>query len=278
MHFPCLAFLLISAALGTAACQSKTAETTAEKEPAVAPVILLTPGLWRGELAVQGQEIPFLFEVKTEIGKPVVYLINKGLDGEQRLRCPRITQAGDSVTVRMPTTDAALVLWANGTETLKGTWVKYDTKKPFRMPLVATAGRQRLFTDKGIDERGNSRRTEVHGESINIKFKFLFQDATEASYTAVGIFRIDSSENSAKGTFSTSTDEYRYLDGNLASLDDGTHAGSHILLSTFDGNHAFLFDAIPTEDRLIGNFYSDKYGHETFTAVLDPKAKLPTTR
>ncbi len=58
-------------------------------------------------------------------------------------------------------------------------------------------------------------------------------------------------------------------------------------LSTFDGNHAFLFDTqlhndtgagrgvSDTIDSITGHFYSGKSGHETFTAVLDPNAKLP---
>ena len=143
--------LLLSAALGTAACQSQTTETKAVQASAATPVLLLTPGPWRGELTVQGQQIPFLFEVKTEAGQLVVYLVNKGLDGEQRLRCPKITQAGDSVTVRMPTADAALVLRAGGAERLKGVWAKYDVKEPFRVPLVATAGERNLFMEDGTN-------------------------------------------------------------------------------------------------------------------------------
>ena len=73
--------LLASAALGLslAACSSNT-DSSAEKAAAggtAATPPVLTPGPWRGALAAQGQEIPFLFEVKTEAGKPVVYLINK---------------------------------------------------------------------------------------------------------------------------------------------------------------------------------------------------------
>ncbi len=51
-----------------------------------------------------------------------------------------------------------------------------------------------------------------------------------------------------------------------------------LALSTFDGGHAFLFESYPDKDnwtQLKGNFYSGKSGHETWTATLDPKAKLP---
>jgi thiol-disulfide isomerase/thioredoxin len=51
-----------------------------------------------------------------------------------------------------------------------------------------------------------------------------------------------------------------------------------LLLSTFDGNHAFLFDGrydAKGEAVIKGDFYAGKTGHETWSATLDPKAKLP---
>ena len=119
------AYLLATAALGLglAGCSSPStpASETAAGGATVPPV--LTPGPWRGALAAQGQEIPFLFEVKTEADKPVVYLINQGLNGEERLRCDDIKSAGDSTTIRLHAFDAALVVRADGAGKLKGSWV-----------------------------------------------------------------------------------------------------------------------------------------------------------
>ncbi|GAB3572660.1 hypothetical protein GCM10027345_04190 [Hymenobacter daeguensis] len=233
---------------------------------------MLTPGPWRGVLATQGQEIPFLFEVKTEAGKPVVYLINKGLNGEERLRCEEISSAGDSTTIRMHAFDAALVVRADGKDKLKGTWVKYDSKTPYRVPFAATAGEQALFTDTGVNEEGKKLGTSTTGKWSNT-YRVLFKDEEGSAYPAVGIFNFGPVKNTVTGTFLTTTGDYRYLSGNLASRNNGTH----VLLATFDGSHAFLFDATPTpkEDSLKGDFYSGKSGHETWTAVRDPKAKLP---
>ncbi|RYE89263.1 MAG: hypothetical protein EOO37_05325, partial [Cytophagaceae bacterium] len=101
--------------LGAAACNSASTTDKAAAETTVASAAtLLTPGPWRGELAIQGQQLPFLFEVKTEGGKPVVYLINKGLNGEERLRCDEISAAGDSATIKLHVFDAALVVRADG--------------------------------------------------------------------------------------------------------------------------------------------------------------------
>jgi thiol-disulfide isomerase/thioredoxin len=260
--------LLATAALGLnlAACQSNTSsDTNATGGTGAAPVLM--PGPWRGVLATQSQEIPFLFEVKTEAGKPVVYLINQGLNGEERLRCEEISSAGDSTTIRLHAFDAALVVRADGDGKLKGTWVKYDAKDPYRVPLTATAGVQELFpAAQSADKPG----------SFGGTWRTTFQDGDD-SYPATGVFTQQG--NRLTGTFLTTTGDYRYLSGQVS--------GQQLRLSTFDGSHAFLFTAQngPKEpiditkhyapNTLFGDFYSGKSGHETWTAVPDPNAKLP---
>ena len=262
-------FRLLAAAtlgLGLFGCSSNTSTSeTAATSGAAAPV--LTPGPWRGALTTQGQEIPFLFEVKTEAGQPVVYLINKGLNGEERLRCDDIKSAGDSTTIRMHAFDAALVVRADGPDKLKGTWVKYDSKTPYRVPMTASAGAQELFPAiKSAEKTG----------SFGGTWRATFGDSGK-SYPATGIFTQNG--NHLTGTFLTTTGDYRYLSGLVS--------GQDIRMSTFDGSHAFLFAAHngPKEpvditkeyapNTLFGDFYSGKSGHETWTAVPDPKAKLP---
>ncbi|QKG55959.1 TlpA family protein disulfide reductase [Hymenobacter sp. BRD128] len=260
-----LSFALLAATL-LAGCNSSTTSNSGEAS-AVSAAALLTPGPWRGELATQGQKIPFLFEVKTEASQPVVYLINKGLNGEERLRCEEISAAGDSVTIRMHVFDAALVVRADGKDKLQGTWVKYDSKMPYRVPLVATAGSE-TDTVKSIYKR-----MPLVGFTGN--WRTTFRDDTGSSYEAVGVFAEKQRANppvhpdqNLTGTFLTTTGDYRYLSG---------YSGEKSLsLSTFDGSHAFLFTGKKQPDGTIkGNFYSGKSGHETWTATLDPKAKLP---
>ena len=255
--FPALA----TAALGLslAGCSSNP---TVASETATAGGPALTNGPWRGVLAAQGQEIPFLFEVKTEADKPVVYLINKGPDGEKRLRCYNIISAGDSTTIRLHATEAALVVRTDGPGKLKGWWVKYDSETPSRVPLAATAGEQPLFPAAGgsppMDFRGTWRAT--------------FRSPTGGSYPATATFAQTGS--SLTGAFLAAPGNYRYLSGGV--VDEKLH------LSMFDGNQAVLFTARngPPEpiditkeyapNTLFGDFYSGMSGHETWTAVPAP--------
>ena len=261
--------LLATAALGLglAGCSSPATSSETGAGGAAAPPVL-APGPWRGVLAAQGQEIPFLFEVKTEAGRPVVYLINQGLNGEERLRCDDVKSAGDSTTIRLHAFDAALVVRAAGANKLRGNWVKYDAKTPYRVPLTATAGAQPLFAaTKSAEPAG----------SFGGTWRATFRDEGGKSYPATGVFTQQGSQ--LKGTFLTTTGDYRYLSGQVS--------GQELHLSTFDGSHAFLFTAKngPPEpvditkeyapNTLFGDFYSGKSGHETWTAVPDPRATLP---
>ncbi|MCA8829360.1 TlpA disulfide reductase family protein [Hymenobacter pini] len=239
-------------ALAAVACQSNstTSENTAATDAAVtnaAPA--LTAGTWRGVLSAQGQEIPFLFDVAQDGGKPTVTLRN----GEERLKLDEISTAGDSTTIRLGVFDAALVVRPDGTDKLKGAWVKYDGKEPYRVAFTATKGEQQYPA------------TTAQPQSFAGTWKVDFK-GTEGDVTpAVGVF--EQKGSNVTGTFLTTTGDYRYLVGQAE--------GDQLKLTTFDGSHGFLFTAKKAGNTLQGDFYSGKKGHETWTATLDPNAKLP---
>ena len=255
--------LLAPAALGLslfAGCNSSPT-TTAERaggtgaaDASVAAPAGLTAGRWQAWATAQHKAIHFEFDVTVENGHPVVYLLNRGLSGTERLRCDDIKAAGDSATVRLHAFDAALVVRPEGVGKLAGTWVKYDAPAPYRVPVVALRGPLHLPT-------AGPTTPDFTGT-----WRVMFRDEPGKTYPAVGVFKQQGV--ALTGTFLTSTGDYRYLSG--AVLPEG------MALSTFDGNHGFLFQAAKQPNgTLKGDFYSGKSGHETWTAVLDPQAKLP---
>ncbi|UOQ76463.1 hypothetical protein MUN84_18255 [Hymenobacter sp. 5516J-16] len=242
-------------ALAAVACQSNSSssEKTEPVETTGANATALPAGPWRGVLSAQGQEIPFLFDVETgNNNQPVaVYLRN----GEERLKLDEIKTVGDSTTIRLGVFDAALVVYADGATNLKGAWVKYDGKEPYRVPFSARKGAGSLFGAKSGQEN----------QSFDGTWKVTFKGDDGKTYPAVGVF--EQKDRAVTGTFLTSTGDYRYLAGNVD--------GNTMKLSTFDGSHGFLFTAEKQGNALTGHFYSGKSGHETWTATLDPNAKLP---
>jgi len=71
------------------------------------------------------------------------------------------------------------------------------------------------------------------------------------------------------GTFLTSTGDYRYLEGIVS--------GDSLMLSGFDGRHAFLFTARFTDDKTLvnGKFYSGATATECWVATRNGSIKLP---
>ena len=245
--------LSLLASCDSSSSKKETTDARANDAPLTAPAGL-TPGHWNGWAKAQNKAIHFAFDVAVENGKPVVYLINKGLDGTERLRCDEITSAGDSATIRLHVFDAALVLRPDSADKVVGTWVKYDAKTPYRVPVVAMRGER----PKPVALANTPNYTGT--------WRVTFTEDDGKKYPALGIFKQQGA--AITGTFLTTTGDYRYLSG--AVLPSG------LGLSTFDGNHGFLFQAAKQPNgTLKGDFYSGKAGHETWTAVLDPKATLP---
>ena len=70
---------------------------------------------------------------------------------------------------------------------------------------------------------------------------------------------LDCFDGRVTGTFGTETGDYRYLDGIMH--------GDSLLLSAFDGSHAFLFQAALRGDSLLGRFRSGIHSQEPWYAI-----------
>lgn len=205
-------------------------------------------GNWRGVIELQGKQLPFNFEVVKEDGKYKVYLIN----AEERLVQDEVTVTGDSVKIVMLIFDIELRAKLTN-NSLSGHYYKnYD--KTFKLPFAATLGDTYRFA-----------KTEKVSVNYSGKYSLEFKSDKE-TYTSVGIFK--QKENEVTGTFLTPTGDYRYLQGNVVN--------DQLMLSTFDGNHAYLFTATMQGDSIKGDYYSGNVSHETFGGIKDENATLPS--
>ena len=64
------------------------------------PPARLNPGIWRGVIEIQGQALPFTFEVEDQQDHPIVYLRNASEKQRKRWRL-----IGDGVGIHWPDLD-----------------------------------------------------------------------------------------------------------------------------------------------------------------------------
>lgn len=209
----------------------------------------LKQGSWRGIVAIQGQELPMNFTVKKEGEKYMAVLRND----EEEIVLDEIFVKGDSVIMNMHIFDSEIHAKMEG-EKLVGYFVK-NYEKDFKLPFKATFGEEYRFVKS----------EDIQTEDFSGKYAVNFDHEGDTTI-AVGIFHQNGNE--LTGTFLTPIGDYRYLQGNVV---DG-----EMMLSAFDGNHAFVFRARKTEDGLLeGDYWSGKDWHETWTGVKDDHASLP---
>jgi thiol-disulfide isomerase/thioredoxin len=207
----------------------------------------LKTGIWRGVIELQGQQLPFNFEVTKDGSTYKVFLKN----AEEKLLQDEISIQGDSVKITMLIFDIELKAKIIGNQ-LQGYYTK-NYQPDFKLPFTATYGENFRFVEP----------SEAFANFTG-KYELEFND-TKEKYPSLGIFNQEG--NHVIGTFLTPTGDYRYLEGNVI--------GEKLLLSTFDGNHAFLFSAQMVGDSLKGDFYSGKISHETFKGIKNENAALP---
>ncbi|QCR22890.1 TlpA disulfide reductase family protein [Pontibacter sp. SGAir0037] len=235
------AFLFLSFAivLLISACTSTTSSENAIKH-----------GSWRVVLHAQGQEIPFILEAADSAGKQVLYLLN----AEERILLNDVTQQNDSVKIGLHIFDADLIAKADG-DKMAGRFVKNDTPEPYSIPFTAEHGKKMRFSESPA----------AASYDYSGKWEVMFTDAEGATTEAVGIF--EQKKNYVTGTFLTTTGDYRYLEGEVS--------GNNLKVSTFDGNHAWLFTASAVSaDSIQGEFISGLTGHETWKARRNEDAAL----
>jgi thiol-disulfide isomerase/thioredoxin len=206
-------------------------------------------GTWRLEMDLHGQVLPVLFDLQRDSAGHVLVFRN----GSERIVVRDVVMARDSIKVRMPLFDSEFKGIIVSDSAFAGYWFNYLKGPDYRIPFSAIAGASERFP--------------VHGSrpsSVNGAWRTVFSPGTMDTYPALGLFHQQAGQ--VTGTFGTETGDYRFLDGVVA--DDS------LLLSAFDGSHAFLFKAAVRNDSLIGRYWSGVHWQEPWVAVRDDRFHL----
>ncbi|MEM7086157.1 MAG: TlpA disulfide reductase family protein [Bacteroidota bacterium] len=204
-------------------------------------------GFWRTVLEVQDEkELPFIFEWNANNTLTII-------NAEERILVKDIEMKDDSITIKHPVFEG--VFKGIFTEDLiSGEFIKpsLDRVVPFKMSYGSAARFE-------ANENAN--------ENVSGNWEMIFSSHSEEDrYIAKGIFT-QTEDQKVMGTIRTTTGDYRYLEGIMD--------GKTLKLSTFDGAHAFLFEAEVKDSLLYGFFYSGNHWKEPFSAVRNENYELP---
>lgn len=172
------------------------------------------------------------------------------LNGGEELEWGEVVLRGDSVTIRSTLYEPVFRGALHGDSLIDGTWACTSKGEPHHVPLAMRAGRSDRFTGAHANAPSITGSWEVH---------FGATDST-AGEPATGLF--DQHDGIISGTFATETGDYRYLEGVLRN--------DSLLLSGFDGGHAYLFEAAVRGDSLLGTLFSGPVYRQHWVGVRNP--------
>jgi thiol-disulfide isomerase/thioredoxin len=230
--------IIVSLLLGTLGCQGP------EKKQ------LELSGDWRMQLLISPDTIPFFLTFQ-ENGTNWEAFIKNDKDIHH---LEEILVREDSVFITMGVFDSILKLKLESSGNLSGGFIKNFVPDYF----IPVQGSQQFNTKFTVSD---SPTVDFSG-----RWKVRFTKVDGEGYDAIGL--LEQNGNIITGTFLTSLGDYRFLEGNVS--------GNSLFLSTFDGSHAFLFEAGMNADATIeGKFRSGPRYQESFTAERNEDFELP---
>ncbi len=205
-------------------------------------------GLWNAEIESPGGGIRFGLKVQRLEGKWSAFIVN----GQEQIPIPQVHVSDSKIQFRISHYDSEITAASHDSwQKLSGTWRKRRGKQEWvEMQFSATRQGKEVF---------NSPKEFLGRWSVE------FESNEDP---AVAVFGLQSGSNRIAGTFLTTTGDYRYLDGAVVN--------GELVLSCFDGAHAFLFRGkLNPSGEIEGEFWSSDSWHEKWVARKDPHAKLP---
>lgn len=209
-------------------------------------------GVWRAVLASPGGELPFTLTVEDGPEGLTAHALSAG----EEEPFSAVRQEGERVIFEVSWYDSEIETRLVGADRLEGGWRKTGAG--------GEDSRLAFFAERGSEVRFASRETAGFDVSGEWTAEFVDEDGTFPARAELA-----QSGDRVTGTILTATGDYRFLEGRVE--------GQRLRLSTFDGAHAFLFDAtLGGGEVLTGDFWSrDKY-HATWTARrASPEDALP---
>lgn len=205
-------------------------------------------GLYRAVLDLgNDKELPFLLEF-TEEHNFIIF------NAEEKIAIDDVEIKGDSIIISHPVFEGVLK-GVFTSETITGDYIKPSLNRV--VPFEMTFGNFSRF-----------KTTVKPNKQVTGNWETIFSpNSEEDRYIAKGIFNQEGEK--VTGTFRTTTGDYRYLEGIVEE--------DSLRLSTFDGAHAFLFEAKVTDSTLTGIFYSGNHWKEPFVAKRNENYELPAT-
>lgn len=208
----------------------------------------LKMGNYRGLIEVQDNEqLPFIFAVESST-KLKVY------NAQEVIEVDEIIYKKDSVYIKMPVFEGFLAAKIHADNSLSGFFIKKSEDRVTTFNAVYNE-------DIRFKTLNNKPNHNISGIWETVFSKNIRED----EYIAKGIFNQEGT--AVTGTFRTTTGDYRYLEGVVD--------GDSLKLSTFDGAHAFLFQAKITDSTMNGVFYSGNHWKEPFEAKRNKNYELP---
>lgn len=257
--------MILALALSFVACGSPDVPETTNPAPPAATAADLT-GTWRAVLTSPGGELPFTLKIEEgSLEEGTVGLQAAVINGEEATELSSVEVLGTEVVLRFDWYDAEITTQLVADEQqaegqrLEGQWRKTIPDGDSVLPFTATRGDEGRFLP--LVEAGLEPGAEGLPDLSGVWAVEFVEQGTDEEEPAPEVARGEFQQDGEKvtGTFLTATGDYRFL--------EGRYEQGRLRLSTFDGAHAFLFDARAQEDgTLQGDFWSRDSYHATWTA------------
>ena len=211
----------------------------------------LIEGPWRGEITLNGQQVPFNFEVSRQADQLVVEYLNAA----ERLPVEQIRWSGTTLELNFPSYSAALTARVTGS----------DLRGEIRLVRPGTVHVLPVRAQRGLTHRFFAAPEKASADLTGRWAMNLGSLPGGSSQPAVGL--LTQQGTTLSGTVMIDSGDYRYLAGEVR--------GQRLYLSSFDGGGVQLWLGELREDgTLAGSFNSVTARDVQWSARPDATARV----